>query len=110
MTEKRYFKEDFCDEYAIKKEDTIIAIVDSGTNARKICDELNTLHDENEQLRKLLNIGRTNAKAIIDVLNEQEQYKEENEQLKQEKKELRQYLGWQEMELEELESIKGDVE
>ena len=34
----------------------------------------------------------------------------ENEQLKQENKELRQYLGWQEMELEELESIKGDVE
>ena len=41
------------------------------------------LEEENKQLRKLLKIGRTNAKDIIDVLNEQEQYKEENKQLKQ---------------------------
>ena len=41
------------------------------------------LEEENKYLRKLLNIGRTNAKDIIDVLNEQEQYKEENKQLKQ---------------------------
>lgn len=54
MTEKRYIKENFYDEYAIKKEDTIIAIVDSGTNARKICNELNTLYEENEQLKKEL--------------------------------------------------------
>lgn len=51
MIEKQYFKENFYDEYAIKKKDTIIAIVDSGTNARKICDELNTLYNENEQLK-----------------------------------------------------------
>ena len=31
---------------------------------------------------------------------------DENEQLKQENKELRQYLGWQDMELEEMEDIK----
>ena len=41
------------------------------------------LEEENKYLRKLLNIGRTNAKDIIDVLNEQEQYKDENKQLKQ---------------------------
>ena len=70
MTE--YYKENFYDEYSIKKRDTIIAIVDSGSNANKICDELNTLHEENIQLRKLLDIGETNAKSILDVLNEQE--------------------------------------
>ena len=52
MAEKRYFKENFCDEYAIKKEDIIIAVVDSGSNARRICDELNALYDENKQLKK----------------------------------------------------------
>ncbi len=54
MTEKRYFKEDFHDEYAIKKEDIIIAIVDSGSNARKICDELNQLHEKNYQYEILV--------------------------------------------------------
>ena len=54
MTKKRYFKEDFYDEYAIKKEDTIIAIVDSGTNARKICDELNSFYEENQQYKILI--------------------------------------------------------
>ena len=63
MTE--YYKENFYDEYSIKKRDTIIAIVDSGSNANKICDELNTLHEENIQLRKLLDIGETNAKSIL---------------------------------------------
>lgn len=52
MTEKRYFKEDFHDEYAIKKEDIIIAVVDSGSNAWKICGELNALNDENEELKE----------------------------------------------------------
>lgn len=70
MTE--YYKENFYDEYSIKKGDIIIAIVDSGSNANKICNELNTLHEENIQLRKLLDIGETNAKSILDVLNEQE--------------------------------------
>lgn len=39
------------------------------------------------------------ADKLIDVLNE-------NEQLKKENKELQQYLGWQDMELEEMEDIK----
>lgn len=52
MTKKQYVKENFYDEYAIKKEDTIIAIVDSGTNARKICNELNALAEENKQLKQ----------------------------------------------------------
>ena len=53
MTEnKRYYKENFYDEYAIKKEDTLIAIVDSGSNAKKICDELNELHERIHELEK----------------------------------------------------------
>ena len=49
MTE--YYKENFYDEYSIKKGDIIIAIVDSGSNANKICDLLNELHEEKEQLK-----------------------------------------------------------
>ena len=44
-------------------------------------------------------VATKDVDLIIDVLNE-------NEQLKKENKELRQYLGWQEMELEEMEDIK----
>ena len=39
MTE--YYMEELYDEYAIKKEDTIIAVIDSGSNARRICKLLN---------------------------------------------------------------------
>ena len=39
MTE--YSVEKFYNEYAIKQEDTIVAVIDSGTNARKVCDLLN---------------------------------------------------------------------
>ena len=67
MTEKRYVKENFYDEYAIKKEDTIIAIVDSGTNARKICNELNTLHEENEQLKKDLKSYQSMVEQYINL-------------------------------------------
>ncbi len=120
MTE--YYKEDFYNEYAIKKGDTTIAIVDSGSNARRIVECLNNLHKqikqlkqsgaklgiqndglimenytlrekikelekENEQLRELLNIGKTNAKDLIDVLNIQEErietYRQKNEQLRE---------------------------
>ena len=51
MSFNEYYTEKFHDEYAIKKRDTIIAIVDSGTNARKICDELNTIFNENKMLK-----------------------------------------------------------
>ena len=43
------------------------------------------------------------AEPIVKLLNE---LSEENEQLKKENKELRQYLDWQDMELEEMEDIK----
>lgn len=59
MTE--YSVEKFYNEYAIKQEDTIVAVIDSGTNARKVCDLLNEqdkrikeLEEENKQLKKEL--------------------------------------------------------
>ena len=48
------------------------------------------------------------AKQLCDLLN---MLHEENKQLKKENKELRQYLDWQDMELEEIEDAKRcDVE
>ena len=47
--------------------------------------------------------GEHCADVIATALNE---VLDENEQLKKENKELRQYLGWQDMELEEMEDIK----
>ena len=48
MTE--YSVEKFFNEYAIKQEDIIIAVLDSGTNARKVCDLLN---EQEEQIKEL---------------------------------------------------------
>ena len=42
------------------------------------------------------------AEVIVNLLNE---LSEENEQLKKENQELRKYLGWQDMELEEMEDL-----
>lgn len=48
MTE--YSVEKFYGEYALKKEDSIIAVIDSGTNARKVCDLLN---EQYKQIKSL---------------------------------------------------------
>lgn len=52
MTE--YSVEKFYGEYALKKEDSIIAVIDSGTNARKVCDLLNEQDKEIKNLKKAL--------------------------------------------------------
>lgn len=60
-----YFVEKFYNEYALKKEDTIIAVIDSGTNARKVCDLLNEQEETINELKtrnkrqyeRLKNIG-----------------------------------------------------
>ena len=85
MTE--YYKENFYNEYAIKKEDTIIAIVDSGSNARKICDELNALHEENNLYKEDVERQKADKKLLIETANDLndkiDTLQEENEQLKQ---------------------------
>ena len=53
MTE--YSVEKFYSEYALKKEDTIIAVIDSGTNARKVCDLLNEQDTEIQRLKLIIN-------------------------------------------------------
>ena len=53
MTE--YSVEKFYNEYALKKEDSIIAVIDSGTNARKVCDKLNEQEKEIQRLKLSIN-------------------------------------------------------
>lgn len=60
MTE--YSVEKFYDEYAIKQEDKIIAVLDSGTNARKVCDLLNMQEEEIKRLKWSNKILRANKK------------------------------------------------
>ena len=53
MTE--YSVEKFYSEYALKKEDSIIAVIDSGTNARKVRDLLNEQDTEIQRLKLIIN-------------------------------------------------------
>lgn len=107
MTEKRFSVE--CDDADIWEDNHFLAVAYDHHNALKFAERLNELAEENEQLRELLKIGKTNAKDIIDVLNIQEQYKikaneleKENEQLKSEIKDLNDILArYEEKELVE---------
>ena len=64
MTE--YSVEKFYSEYALKKEDSIIAVIDSGTNARKVCDLLN---EQDERIKELEKENRGLQFKIIDMLD-----------------------------------------
>lgn len=62
MNMNKYYVEKFYDEYALKKENTIIAVIDTGTNTRKVCDllnkqeeRINELELENAKIYKELN-------------------------------------------------------
>lgn len=59
MTE--YSVEKFYNEYALKKEDSIIAVIDTGTNARKVCDLLNDQDKKIEELEKEKNSFMSDA-------------------------------------------------
>jgi hypothetical protein len=76
MTE--YFIEKFYNEYALKKEDTIIAIIDSGTNAKKVCDLLNEQDEQiqllvselkhiNKQKHNLVNFLKKNCHSVEEI-------------------------------------------
>ena len=49
----KYVMEKFYNEYSIKKDDKILAVVDSGTNARKICKELNNQEETIDNLKEI---------------------------------------------------------
>ena len=49
----KYVMEKFYNEYSIKKDDKILAVVDSGTNARKICEELNNQEETIANLKEI---------------------------------------------------------
>ena len=79
MTE--YSVEKFYDEYALKKEDMIIVVIDSGTNARKVCDLLNEqektikhLTDELFEARKdyIIDTADISDKPYLDEMIEEE--------------------------------------
>ena len=79
MTE--YSVEKFFDEYALKKEDMIIVVIDSGTNARKVCDLLNEqektirhLTDELFEARKdyIIDTADISDKPYLDEMIEEE--------------------------------------
>ena len=63
-------------------------ITDLKKNWKTVCDKLNEVNDENEQLKKILGfLQNDNVSDIVDVLNYQEnqmwKFQKENEQLKQ---------------------------
>ena len=66
MTE--YSVEKFYNEYAIKQEDTIIAVLDSGTNARKVCDLLNEQEETIQNQKMEINLLLEEMKEIRDKL------------------------------------------
>ena len=78
-------------------------------------EELQKIKEENQYLREILDIGETNAKAIVDVLNiQQDRIKEltkENEELKQHIKKLEKqiYLIHMSSMFSTVQSFKGDV-
>ena len=99
MTEKRFESRQSINKtgyVVIDNEKQYTFPVMSKDDCYMFCKVLNALHEENKQLRKLLDIGRTNAKSILDVLNEQEQelnnLYDENQDLKQGMKRLYNYF------------------
>lgn len=89
MTEKRFDYEYVDDKFYNKG-----FFLDNGKEMFKdeVLNTLNELHEENQHLRKILNIGKTNAKDIVDVLNVQQnriiELDKENKELKQFKQQV----------------------
>lgn len=68
-------------------------------DCESVVDILNELAEENQQLRQILDIGKTNAKDIVDVLNIQQsrikELSEENKELKKQMNRLYNYfMDW----------------
>ncbi|MCR5027022.1 MAG: hypothetical protein K6A34_06245 [Methanobrevibacter sp.] len=82
MTEK-YTVKKWYDENAIYYKGEIFAIVDVRNQANKICDRLNELSTENEQLKS----------DIIAIEKRADKVYDENKQLKLENGEMEDYLG-----------------
>ena len=81
MTE--YSVEKFYDEYALKKEDTIIAVIDAGTNARKVCDLLNEQSNEIQRCKLAYNQLSSYVDANFDEYMTQKKLNERIKELQQ---------------------------
>lgn len=81
MSEKRFtYEYDEYNGYLFDNNyNTFYHIEDSEENIHILCNQLNKIVDENEQLRELTNIKNTNVKDLVDVLNEQEKQKWEKQ-------------------------------
>lgn len=66
MTE--YSVEKFYNEYALKKEDTIIAVIDTGINTRKVCDLLNEQSKQIAELKERNQRQYNRLKEITDLM------------------------------------------
>lgn len=98
MTEKRYIIDVENENYenAVFFGEEFICYED---DSEQLVNELNKLIAENELLKI----------ESKDFFGYRKELRKENEQLKKENKELREYLCWEEMELEELEDIDKNV-
>ena len=85
MTEKRFTHEKWYNERKIKENGELFAIVDVYNQADKICNRLNELFNENEQLKQSLKNKMDSDNYWEQKATEKiKELEEENEQLKQE--------------------------
>lgn len=95
----------------------IVAIRDNGEimNSNQVCDKLNEFYEENQYLRQILDLGQTDAKSVVDVLNMQQvdirNISEENKELKHHIKNLERELHLEHMRsmFSTVKSFNGDV-
>ena len=90
MTERRF---KIMEDAVTNKEHIVDMSNGEPLTLNETCILLNELYEENQSLRELLNIGKTNAKDIIDVLNQQEQYKIKAIELEEENQTLKEKLS-----------------
>lgn len=95
----------------------IVAIRDNGEimNSNQVCDKLNKFYEENQYLRQILDLGQTDVKSVVDVLNMQQvdirNISEENKELKRHIKNLEREVHFEHMRsmFSTVKSFKGDV-
>ena len=95
----------------------IVAIRDNDEimNSNQVCDKLNEFYEENQYLRQILDLGQTDAKSVVDVLNMQQidirNISEENKELKHHIKNLEREVHLEHMRsmFSTVKSFNGDV-
>lgn len=119
MTEKRFVYMNLLETEAISVSDDECYYFNEYGSVEKVCDLLNALHKENEQLKQEV---REYIKALNKTLEEREELWEENEQLKQRNKRLeekiqrerrvyaKQHLKWSKEAETKIKELSGENE